>query len=239
MTTASAIILQARMASSRLPGKALANLGGRPIVARCVERLAVRSSMPVILATTTRADDDVLAEEGRSLGIPVFRGAVDDVLGRFVQVVTTLGLLDCVRATADNPAVDPDAPRRVLDLRRRAGADHVVEHGLPHGAAVEAISASALVRAATMTSDLGDREHVTPFIRRDRRFFALAAIAPANVRRPDVRLTVDTAEDLERMRLLYALLGSPTPPPSLAEMIAAFDRAEAARASRSTELTAR
>ena len=64
MTTASAIILQARMASSRLPGKALANLGGRPIVARCVERLAVRSSMPVILATTTRADDDVLAEGG-------------------------------------------------------------------------------------------------------------------------------------------------------------------------------
>jgi spore coat polysaccharide biosynthesis protein SpsF len=239
MTTASAIILQARMASTRLPGKALANLGGRPLVARCVERLAARSSLPVILATTIRAEDDVLAEEGRSLGIPVIRGAVDDVLGRFVQVATSLGLLDCVRATADNPAVDPDAPRRVLDLRRRAGADHVVEHGLPYGAAVEAISTAALVRAAALTSDANDREHVTAFIRRDPRFFALAAIAPAEVRRPDVRLTVDTAEDLERMRLLYALAGPLTPPPSLATMIAAFDRAETARGPRAPEVTAR
>jgi spore coat polysaccharide biosynthesis protein SpsF len=235
VNTSSAIILQARMASSRLPGKAMANLGGRPLVARCVERLRAQSTLPVILATTTRSDDDVLAEEGRSLGVTVVRGAADDVLSRFVQVVTAFGLEDCIRATADNPAVDTDAPQRVLDLRRRANADHVVEHGLPYGAAVEAVSAAALVRAAECATDPADREHVTTFIRRDPQFVALTAIAPREVRRPDVRLTVDTLEDLERMRLLYAMLGRVSPPPPLADLIAASDRAQRQSRSRTPE----
>jgi len=100
--SASAIVLQARMGSTRLPGKALADLAGLTVLARCVERLQATSGLPVVLATTTDPADDSLCEAGQRLGVTVVRGAVDDVLGRFVQVATTLGLTDLVRATCDN-----------------------------------------------------------------------------------------------------------------------------------------
>jgi spore coat polysaccharide biosynthesis protein SpsF (cytidylyltransferase family) len=154
------------------------------------------------------------------------RGADEDVLGRFVMVATRLSLIDIVRATADNPAVDIDAARRVLDLRRRTGADHVVEYGLPYGTAVEAVSAEALARSAELTSDPQDREHVTSFIRRDPRFVTLSAIAPPALRRPGLRLTVDTPEDLEWVRRVFDHaegLSGMTTPASLAALIAAAD----------------
>ena len=143
----------------------------------------------------------------------VVRGPSDDVLGRFVQVASTLGLTDLVRATCDNPGVDMDGPRRTLELLRRNGADHVVEAGLPYGAAVEAVSVPALMRSAELTRDPYDREHVTPFLQRDSRFVALQAIAPGHLRRPGLRISVDTAEDLDFMRRLFAAAeaGSPRP----------------------------
>jgi spore coat polysaccharide biosynthesis protein SpsF (cytidylyltransferase family) len=190
-----AIVLQARMGSRRLPGKTLATIAGRTVLEHCVERLSA-STLPVVLATTTREQDDPLEQEARRLGIDVVRGPDEDVLGRFVMVANTMSLDEIVRATADNPAVDIDSARRTLEIRRRTGADHVVEEGLPYGATVEAFSADALFRAARLTSDPHDREHVTPFMQRDPRFVARRAAAPAAVRRPELRLTVDTPADL-------------------------------------------
>jgi spore coat polysaccharide biosynthesis protein SpsF len=113
-----------------------------------------------------------------------------------------------VRATADNPFVDADSVRRVLDLLRRVQADHVVEHGLPVGAAVEAVTVAALRKADSLITDPYDREHVTSFVRRDSRFRALRAMAPLAVRRPGLRLTVDTSDDLEFARAIQRSLGS-------------------------------
>ena len=87
-----------------------------------------------------------------------------------------------------------------MAFRQRVGADHVVECGLPMGTAVEAVSLDALDRADTLISDPYDREHVTSFVRRDARFRALRAVAPGDVRRPGLRLTIDTPEDLEFIR---------------------------------------
>jgi spore coat polysaccharide biosynthesis protein SpsF len=218
----SAIVLQARMSSTRLPGKALAYVAGLSVLAHCVERLRFSSGLPVVLATSTAAADDSLCQAGERLGITVVRGDAEDVLGRFVQVATTLGLTDLVRATCDNPAVDMDSPRRTLELLRRTGADYVVEFGLPYGAAVEAVSVLALLRAAAWTSDPYDREHVTPFVRRDKRFAALHAIAPRHLRRPELRLSVDTAEDLEFVRSLFAAAEATSPRPvTLAALMSA------------------
>ena len=220
--SASAIVLQARMGSTRLPGKALADLAGLTVLARCVERLQATSGLPVVLATTTAAADDSLCEAGDRLGVTVVRGAPDDVLGRFVQVASTLGLTDLVRATCDNPGVDMDSPRRTLELLRRNGADYVAELGLPYGAGVEALSVRALLRAADLTSDPYDREHVTPFLRRDGRFFALQAIAPGHLRCSELRLSVDTAEDLDFMRRLFASAEVASPRPvTLATLLSA------------------
>jgi spore coat polysaccharide biosynthesis protein SpsF (cytidylyltransferase family) len=217
-----AIILQARMGSSRLPGKSMATIVGRPLVTRCLDRLG-RSGLPVILATTTSPEDEVLVDQARALGIPTVRGPQDDVLARFALAGAAHRLDEIVRATADNPAVDIDAARRVLDWRRRTSADHVVEHGLPYGAAVEAMSSRALTRAAALATDARDREHVTTFMRRDPRFKALDVLAPIELRRPDLRFTVDTAEDLAFMRRLFALAEEPGQAASLETLIAAAD----------------
>lgn len=220
-----AIVLQARMGSTRLPGKVLAPIAGRSVLGHCIERLQHRSALPIVVATTELPEDDRVVVEAARLGATVVRGATDDVLARYIKAADVHGLTHLVRATADNPAVDMDAPTRTLDLLLRTGADHVVEFGLPHGAAVEAVTLAALLRAAEFASEAADREHVTPLIRRDTRFFALPAVAPGNVRRPQVRLTVDTAADLAFMRRVFALAGAtPGAPPPLAEIIAAAVR---------------
>jgi spore coat polysaccharide biosynthesis protein SpsF len=221
-----AIVLQARMGSSRLPGKVLASIAGRSVLVHCVERLRARSGLEVVVATTSAPEDDRVEAEGERLGVSVFRGPTDDVLTRYVQVASQWNLTELIRATADNPAVDPDAPGRTLDLLRRTRADHVVEHGLPVGAAVEAVTVQALRRASELATEAFDREHVTTLIRRDERFHALPALAPAGVRGPGLRLTVDTAADLAFMRRVFALAGeTPGEPTPLDQLIAAARRA--------------
>lgn len=201
-----AIVLQARTGSRRLPGKVLAPIGRRTMLSHCIARLAA-TRLPVIVATTTLEADDAVASEARAQGAAVVRGSEDDVLGRYLHAADEHGLDVVVRATADNPFVDGDSVRRVLELLRRVQADHVVEHGLPVGAAVEAVTVAALRRASDLIVDPYDREHVTSFVRRDARFRALRAMAPLAVRRPGLRLTVDTADDLEFARAIQRSLG--------------------------------
>jgi spore coat polysaccharide biosynthesis protein SpsF len=229
MSRNAAIILQARMGSTRLPGKALALVAGKSLLEHCICRLRAKSGLPVILATTTLAEDDVLVAMAERLGVPFVRGAENDVLSRYVLAAATFDVLEVIRATADNPAVDMDAPRRTLDLLQRTKSDYVVERGLPIGAAVEAVSASALFLASASTNDPYDREHVTPFIRRERQFLSLDCLAPGSLRRPKLRLSVDTADDLTFLRQVMAQVamsdGAPAP---LESIIAAADRIGAA-----------
>jgi len=217
-----AIVLQARMGSSRLPGKVLAQIGDRAVLAHCVQRLRAASRLRVIVATTTRDEDDGVAYEARRLGVDVVRGPADDVLGRFVIAARLFALAEVIRATADNPAVDMDAPQRVLAWLRATRSEHVVEGGMPYGTAVEAVTADALLRAEELTRRPYDREHVTPFVRRDARFHALEVGGPSTLHRADLRLTVDTADDLERVRRVFESAQSPSSHPvPLAQLIAA------------------
>lgn len=216
------IILQVRMDSRRLPGKALALVGGRPLVEQCIRRLQHGDAAPVILATTTRDDDQVLAALGHLAGVGVFRGAASDVLDRFVRCAAAYDLAYVIRATADNPAVDPAAPQRVLDALVRTGADYVREEGLPYGAAVEGVTTAALMRAAALARDAEDREHVTTFVqRRTDLFRGVCLDAPPPLARPDVRLTVDTPDDLLRMRQLYDSIAADLP--TVPQLIDAWD----------------
>ncbi len=227
MSLRAAIIVQARMGSSRLPGKSLAPIAGRSLLARVVERLTTRADLPVVLATTTLLEDDLLCEEAERLEIAVLRGSADDVLGRYAFAASVLGVSAIVRATADNPAVDLESPGRTLEILQRSGADYVVDYGLPLGATVEAIAVPALIRAAALATDAYDREHVTPFIRRDARSRAVDSLAPTALRRPDLRFTVDTADDLEYMRRVYQEAGPGATPAALDLLIAAADRLRA------------
>jgi len=218
--SATAIVLQARLGSSRLPRKALLRLGSHSILGQCLRRL-VLSRLPVIVATTTLSEDDAIEQEARAHGVEVFRGDPQDVLGRFLEAAETFGLREIVRATADNPFVDPGGPLRVVEFRRRLEADHVTEQGLPIGAAVEAVSVDALKRARRQITDAYDREHVTSFIRRDRRFRVFWIMAPGDLRRPAIRLTVDTPADLEFARRIQERVESDGHLPSTREIIRA------------------
>jgi spore coat polysaccharide biosynthesis protein SpsF len=216
------VILQARFASQRLPGKAVETIGGITVLDHCLDRLR-RSGVPVVLATTTGREDDLLAGIAELCGVPVFRGERDDVLSRFVGAAIQFEFDPIIRATADNPAVDVDACRRVLDAFDD-GIDYVREEGLPLGACVEGVRFSALAASAADARNPYDREHVTTFIRRHPdRFTTRTLAAPKHLRRPDVSLTVDTADDLDQVRNLFARTGQPRP--SLAALLAATLRA--------------
>ena len=217
------IILQARFNSTRLRGKALASVGGVSVLKRCLTRLRQSDAGHVVLATTERPEDDALAIVARRMGVDVFRGSTDDVLSRYVDAAMWHDFDVVIRATGDNPAVDIDAPRRLIGVMHRDRADYACEDGLPYGAAVEIISTSALARAAALATRVEDREHVTTFIKLHPSTFRVTwASAPRPLRRPDVRLTIDTAEDLAFMRRVFARARSAEP--SLADLIAAADQ---------------
>ncbi len=217
-----AIVLQARMGSPRLPGKVLAELGSRTLLEHCAYRLR-GNRLPIIVVTTDRPEDDALERAARRLNLDVFRGDEDDVLSRFLGAARAFDLTYIVRATADNPLVDCDAPRRVLELIRRVQADHAVECGMPVGTAVEAVTVEALQRAQALIVDPYDREHVTSFVRRDSRFRALRAVAPGDIRRPGLRLAVDTQEDLDFLRAVFVSLGVTHDAPRLSAIIRAAE----------------
>ena len=221
------VILQARMGSRRLPGKVLEPLARRPLVVHCLERLLAADVGPVVLATTTLTQDDVLARVADSLRVPVVRGAADDVLARFVAAIETYPGRVVVRATADNPAVDIAAPRRVQRWLDAGDADYVVESDLPYGTAVEAVRAEVVLEAHRTTHDPADREHVTPWVIRQSRFRVLRVPAPSTLRRPDLRFTVDTPADLRYMRSVMARAGARNGPVPLEDLIEAADHTRA------------
>jgi spore coat polysaccharide biosynthesis protein SpsF len=223
-----AILLQARMGSTRLPGKVYAPVAGKSILAHCLERLIASGAGLVVLATTVEPEDDVLVGEAKRLGVTVVRGNRQDVLGRFVAAVRRLSPSFVIRATADNPAVDIDAPRRTLAALRASGAAHCCETGLPLGAAVEALTSSALLDAHLRATDPADREHVTTFIRRERgRYRVIEPAAPKALCRPDLRLTVDTQGDLTFIRAIASRLATPLSRAPLSTIIGAADELRA------------
>jgi spore coat polysaccharide biosynthesis protein SpsF len=212
MQTRPGIILQARFASARLPGKALAPIGSRTILEHCLRRLCEGRDAMVVLATTTNPEDDAVDEVAERLGVPSYRGDSADVLGRFAAAATCFALDPVIRATGDNPVVDMDAAWRALRALRESGADYVCEEGLPLGAGVEGITFAALRRSAMAAQQPGDREHVTTYVKGQPQSFRIhVRRAPASLYRPDLRLTVDTAADLEYLRGIFAGLESEMP----------------------------
>jgi spore coat polysaccharide biosynthesis protein SpsF (cytidylyltransferase family) len=224
MSARAVIILQARMGSSRLPGKVLTQIAGRSVLAHCIQRLVAADAGEVIVATTTRPEDAAVVAEAQRLQVRAIRGPVDDVLGRFALAVVDWEGPYVIRATADNPVVDIDAPGRVLKVLD-GGADYCVEEGLPVGAAVEGMRTTALRDAATVAHSAYDREHVTPYLKHNPgRYRVCPAPAPPECYRPRLRLTVDTREDFSYVKSLLEQAGADERLVPLRDVIALADR---------------
>ncbi|NJB69200.1 spore coat polysaccharide biosynthesis protein SpsF [Desulfobaculum xiamenense] len=205
------IVLQARMGSSRLPGKVLADLGGRSLLARVLDRLRlVRGVAVIVVAVPDTPENDVLADAAQRLCAEVFRGPEDDVLERIRGAAAAYGLSRVMRATCDNPLVCFTLATDVLAMHEAEGLDYASNRnesgsGIPDGAGVEVYSMETLERIGREARLPEDREHVNEYVFRNPGLFATRIMSvPREVRMPGLRVTVDTPEDLERMRAIYA-----------------------------------
>lgn len=219
-------VIQARVGSTRLPGKVLRPLGGRPMVLVVVER--VRSATlvdQVVVATSTDPADDALADLLVEQGVATFRGPSEDVLARYHEAVQGLSPAVVVRVTADCPLSEPSVIDRVVRERASTGADYAsntLKRTYPRGADVEVFTYQALDEAAREARRPEEREHVTPFIWSQPHRYRLTNVeAEPELHRPELRLTVDTEEDYMLVAGIFEeLTGSPT----LREAIALLDR---------------
>lgn len=222
------IVVSARMASSRCPGKALAPLAGRPLLEVLLERMAsVRGVDGVVLATPANPENDALADLARGAGFETFRGDEDDVLRRHVDCARASGADHVVRVTGDNPLTDVETTEALVALHRRAGADYTYVPGdaLLMGILSEVISRDALERSW----ERGDARHrselVTLYIKEHPQEFSIAtAELPEGLYRPEYRLTVDEPEDVRLMQEVFARLDRPGHVVGTREAIALLDR---------------
>ncbi len=207
-------IIQARTGSSRLPKKTLADLAGAPFLARVVERMRHCETLDaLVLATTTEPSDDPLAELAASLGVAVYRGAVDDVLDRFYHAARMVEAALIVRITADDPFKDPAVTDHAvrLWLERPAELDYVsntLKPTYPEGLDIEVFTRQALARAWREATLPSEREHVTPYIwKHPDRFCVLNFEHERDL--SHLRWTVDYPADLTFARAVYARLYRP------------------------------
>ena len=203
------IVLQARTSSSRLPGKVLLPLAGMPLALLCAKRLA-RAGREVLVATSTNADDDQLALLLAQAAIHCFRGSLHDVLGRFGAAVVDMADEDIVvRMTADNPVPDGVFIRACEQLWS-ADVDYLGTHspfdGLPYGLGAELMTVAALRHAVLEATDAYDREHVTPWIRRNQRVGRIARNSLLATDLSHLRCTIDTYDDYVRMQHVFGSL---------------------------------
>ena len=197
-------IVQARMGSSRLPGKVMMKIGGRPLLVYLVERISrARTLDAIVVATTTNPRDNVIIEECERRGIPNFRGSEDDVLSRYVSAARACDADVIVRVTADNPFTDPDSIDRVVDEIASTGAGYAIEMNLPSGTAGEALTSNALTFIDSVADMPHWREHVTLYAKEHPNAVDCAFLdARAGCKRPDLSFTVDElAEYLHTRRI--------------------------------------
>lgn len=222
-----AIIIQARMGSSRLPGKVLRQLGGRSVLAEVIRRCqAIPGANVVGCASPEGVTDDPLAAEAERAGATVFRGNETDVLSRYAGAAQAFGADVVMRITGDKPLIDPEICGRLLCLRAEADADFACNNmpsGWPHGLDCEVFTCEALARADSEARQAEDREHVTPWLRRH------ANLRRVNLQGPggdcvNLRWTLDYPEDLAFFEALFEKLAPGPAMPLYEDVMAVLDR---------------
>ena len=204
------IILQARMGSTRLPGKVMKPLAGKPMLQWIIERLkSCQTPAILILATTTLEQDQPLVEFAEKMGVDWFCGSEANVLDRYYQCALTHELDDIVRATGDNPFVDPEACDRLVNFYRYHKLDYATisngpKDGYPLGVGVEIFSFSALEKSYNQGILPHHQEHVNEYILENPAIFKQAKMsAPPEKRGAELSLTVDTIDEFKYAEIIY------------------------------------
>jgi spore coat polysaccharide biosynthesis protein SpsF len=205
-------VVPGRMNSSRMRGKTMAKLAGRPSLGHIIERLRrVPSLDGVVIATTTEPEDDIVCECARNSDALVYRGSSEDVLARTLEAATWVGAATIVAVAGDCPVTDPAIVQSVIDEFRSHRPDYASNglHGYkyPIGISVEVFPTALLELIEREALEPRDREHVTPFFYEHPQRFRLLGVTPSERHyRPDLRLTLDTPEDYGLIATLYDAL---------------------------------
>lgn len=222
-------IIQARMGSTRLPGKVLMNVGSKTILAHLIERLKrVPIVNEIVVATTTKPQDLPIEQLCKKLSIPIYRGDEKDVLGRYLEAARLFKAEVVIRSTADEPYNDPQIMHQFLQAHLTKQADYTCNNfprTFPYGSTVEIVNFPALERVTQLGKRPPDREHVTFYIHHHPQEFTIQNIeATGKLRRPDIRYCVDTEEDLTLVRAIDAHLGNTHPYFTMEQIIDFLDQ---------------
>jgi spore coat polysaccharide biosynthesis protein SpsF len=197
--------IEARMSSSRLPGKVLLPAAGMPMLEHLVRRLrAVPSIDAIVLATTANAADALLVELADRLGIVAFHGDEDDVMQRVIDAAASVNADVVVEITGDCPIIDPEIVEQTIRMFKAHQADYVsnaLVRSYPDGMDTQVFRLETLKRSAAMTNDRLDREHVTLHIRNHPELFVhVHLVAPPEIHWPELGLTLDERSDYELLK---------------------------------------
>ncbi|MDH5523669.1 MAG: glycosyltransferase family protein [Desulfobulbaceae bacterium] len=203
-------IVQARMTSTRLPGKVLKPLAGKVVLEHVLSRLSRCQLIDkIVVATTTDDDDDTLVDWCGQYGVSCFRGDRDNVLSRFHSCALQLDADEIVRVTSDNPLVDSSIVDQTIRLRRTEKADYAANNlvkTFPHGLDVEVITFKALEESHLEAVENYEREHVTQFVRHREKRYKLVNLSSGEDWH-DIRVTLDEDEDKQLIELVMRLSG--------------------------------
>lgn len=220
-------VLQARMSSTRLPGKVLRPLLGEPMILRIVERIRRSKELDdLVVVTSTDPSDDPLVEVLEDAGVMVRRGSLEDVLSRFQDVIDEFSPDHIVRLTGDNPFVDPDVIDQIVRAHLERGGDYTSNSQIrtfPRGLDAEAVRADVLssLRGRDLLDD--EREHVTIGVYRRPEEFRVEQVTQS-VDRSHLRWTVDLPEDFAFADAVYRALAAEVPGFGQAEVLALLER---------------
>ena len=202
------LIIQARMSSIRLPGKVLMNISGQPMLERVCDRVMQSGAVKkVVIATSGHSSDDPIEQFCYSRNFSCFRGALDDVAGRFLSVIQREGAEEFIRISADSPLIDPKLIDKAVEEYRRGKYDlvtNVLHRTFPKGQSVELIRSSSFEKMCADLIDLDDREHVTKAFYRNSSQYKIKNFS-AEISAGEFQLSVDTREDFERISSLINL----------------------------------
>lgn len=219
--------IEARMTSSRLPGKVLLPAAGKPLLELMIERLrCVPALDAIVIATTTDSSSDPLEALADRLGVGCFRGSEDDVLGRVLGAARAYDAELIVETTGDCPLIDPATVGRVIERFRDGGVDYcsnTLERTYPRGMDVQVFPTAVLAEVAELTDDPADREHVSLYIYEHPERYGLRSVVSERPESGDLRLTVDTDEDYALVRAIFEALYPADPGFGLPEVLALLD----------------
>lgn len=201
------VVLQARMSSKRFPGKVLEDLGGVPMIIRQIKRIQQAKNIgKIVVATTKDRSDNPLASLLAKEGIEIYRGEIDNVISRFVEVIKKQRATTVVRLTADCPLVMSDLIDQLVEDFWSKDCDYLsntLNPTFPDGLDVEVFSGAALLKLSHMNLSDGEKEHVTLGFHSRREQFIIHNFQ-SHVDYSDLRWTVDYPQDLDFVRSVYS-----------------------------------